>query len=408
MRALDTLIHGAGDVVTTDGSQPEYIGVVDGKFVYLGPADALEAAGFERAPTTSTVDARGGLVLPGLVDCHTHLVFGGDRSGEYALRARGADYLEIAEAGGGIASTMRATRAASDDALVESALPRLRRLISGGVTTVEIKSGYGLDLASELKMLRVAKRVGALAGVDVIATFLGAHTIPPDRRARRAEHVDEIVQSWIPAVAEQGIARFCDVFVERGAFTLAEAERILRAGLDHGLRPKLHVDQLSAGGGAELAAKLGAVSADHLEHISADGIHALAAAGTVAVLLPGATMFLGETARAPARRLLDAGVKVALSTDCNPGTSMTENLPLMTTLGMSLLGMSPDEVIAGVTSSAAAALDLGSTAGRIEVGRAADLVIFDAPSRAHLPYRFGAQLTRLVLKGGRAIYEPAP
>jgi imidazolonepropionase len=409
MRPLDGVVEGAAEIFTADGPPlaDAVVGVHGGRVVHLGPAAELAGAGWAVGPQTVRHDATGGLVTPGLVECHTHLVFGGDRSREYGLRATGVPYLEISRAGGGIAATMRATRAASEEALLAGARARADRLIASGVTTVEIKSGYGLSYDAELKILRVARALGECHPVEVVSTFLGAHTVPPDRRADRQGYLDEVIDQMIPAVAAQGLAQFCDVFVEKGAFSVTEAERVFSAGLAHGLRPKVHADQLSAGGGAELAARMGAVSADHLEHISPEGIDQLAQAGTVAVLLPGAALFLGQDERPPARALLDAGVPVALSTDCNPGTCMTENLLLMLTLGMSRLGMSAAEVLTSVTRSAAAAIGAEDRAGVLALGRPADLAVFDVPSHHHLPYHFGASHTRHVLKAGEPIY-PSP
>lgn len=402
MRAsLDLLLTGAGEVFT-DGAvlTGAVVGVTDGRIAYVGPRSGLADAGFVDA--AETVDLDGALMTPGLVDPHTHLVFAGDRADEYAERARGVPYLEIARRGGGIARTMHATRAASVDTLVALARPRLDALLRCGVTTAEVKSGYGLTAADERKMLEVVRRLDAEHPIDLVATFLGAHTVPPD--VPRRAYLDAVVGEMIPAVAEAGLAEFCDVFVERGAFGIDEARRVLEAGLAHGLRPKVHADQLSAGGGAELAAALGAVSADHLEHVSPAGIDALAAAGTVAVLLPGAAMFLGSDDRPPARRLVERGVPVALSTDCNPGTCHSTNLLLMLTLGMSRLGLSPIEVLDAVTRHAARAVGREAVAGSIAVGRPADLAVFDVPSHRHLPYHFGAVPTRAVYKRGRRVF----
>lgn len=393
---VDLLLRGAGEVF--DGAEVRRdvaVGVRDGTIAWIGPPD-IEA--------DEVVDLDGRLLTPGLVDPHTHIVFGGDRADEYARRAAGASYLEIAAAGGGIAHTMKSTRAASLDALVALARPRLDALLRCGVTTAEVKSGYGLTLDAELKMLEVVRRLDAEHPIDLVATFLGAHTVPPEYKADRARYLDLVVDEMIPAVAAAGLAEFCDVFIEEGAFTLDEAERVLKAGLAHGLRPKVHADQLSPGGGAELAARLGAVSADHLEHVSDFGVALLAEAGTVAVLLPGAAMFLGGDERPPARTLIDHGVRVALATDCNPGTCMTENLLLMLTLGMSRLGMSPSEVLTAVTAHAAQAVGRGDVAGTIAVGRPADLAVYDVPSHRHLPYRFGAIPTARVYKRGRLVY----
>ena len=408
MTPLDLLVVNAAEVFPSAGLPvvPNgEVGLVDGRIAFIGAGGAYAAAGFERTAGTRLVDAAGGLVTPGLVDPHTHLVFAGDRAREYALRARGASYLEIAQAGGGIAHTMRETRAASLSELVALARPRVDRLLAHGVTTAEVKSGYGLDFESELKLLRAIRGLNATHPVDLVPTFLGAHIVPPEHRANREIYVRLLCDELLPAVVKEELAEFCDVFVEDTAFSLEEAERILRRGLSLGLQPKLHVDQLTSGGGAELAARLRATSADHLEHASPAGIEALARAGTAAVLLPGATLFLGQTARPPARALLDAGVPVALATDCNPGPCPTENLPLMLTLGMSLLGMSPEEVLRAVTDRAALAIGRGDRAGALIVGRPADLVVFDVPSHHHLPYHFGINHVRAVLKNGRVVQE---
>lgn len=405
---LDSLLIGAGEVFTAGPAgvlTGVEVGIADGRVAFVGPRAELppDAIG----PDTEQIDLGGRLLTPGLVECHTHLVFAGDRADEYALRATGASYLEIAAAGGGIASTMRATRAADLTTLVQLARPRLDALLSCGVTTCEIKSGYGLDLATELRILRAARALGADHPVRVTTTFLGAHTVPPELRSRRADYLSAVVDEMIPAVAEAGLAEFCDVFVEDGAFSVAEGEKVLRAGLDHGLRPKVHADQLTGCGGAELAASVGAVSADHLEHTGPAGIAAMAEAGTVAVLLPGASMFLGSDDRPPARAFVDAGVPVALSTDCNPGTCMTDNLLLMLTLGMSRLGLSPAEVLEGVTTHAARALGRADASGQIAVGRDADLAIFDVPTHRHLPYHFGRVPTWRVLIDGRIAWKRA-
>lgn len=399
MSTIERLLTGAGEVFTggPDGILTNTaVGITSGRVSFIGPADGVDAK--------QVIDLGGRLLTPGLVDPHTHLVFAGDRADEYAERAAGASYLTIAARGGGIAKTMRATREASVETLVALARPRLDALLRCGVTTAEVKSGYGLTLADELKMLRVIRQLDAEHAIDLVATFLGAHTVPPEYRSDRTKYLDVIIDEMIPAVAAEKLAEFCDVFVEEGAFTLAEAERVLRAGLAHGLRPKVHADQLTPGGGAELAARLHAVSADHLENISDFGIPLLAEAGTVAVLLPGAAMFLGGDERPPARKLIDHKVPVALATDCNPGTCMTENLLLMLTLGMSRLGMTASEVLDAVTRHAARAVGREAVAGTIAVGRPADLAIFDVPSHRHLPYRFGAIPTWQVYKNGALVY----
>lgn len=403
MSAPDLLLTHAGEVFTAAGPplRDTTVAVRDGRVSAITPASEAPPPG----PATQVVDLDGRLLTPGLVECHTHLVFGGDRAGEYAERAAGTPYRDIARRGGGIATTVRATRQADLEALIHAARPRLQRFLAQGVTTAEVKSGYGLDHQTELRILQAVQALDAAQPIDLIGTFLGAHVVPPERRADRDAYVDELIERTLPAVAEAGLARFCDVFVEDTAFSLDEAERILRAGLALGLRPKVHADQLEAGGGAELAAAVGAVSADHLEHISDEGVRALAAAGTVAVLLPGAALFLGQDARAPARRLIEAGVPVALSTDCNPGTCMTEHLQLMLTLGMSRLGMTAREVLEAVTCHAARAIGCEAEAGQIAVGRPADLAVFDVPDHEHLPYHFGPVHTWRVYKRGVEVWR---
>ncbi len=393
---IDTLITGAAELFDGREVHADWaLGLHEGLVAYIGPAAGAP-------PARETLDAQGGLITPGLIDPHTHIVYGGDRAGEYARRATGTSYLEIAAEGGGIAATVRATRDADLEALVALARPRLQALLASGVTTAEVKSGYGLDLESELKILRAVEVLDAEQPIDLVPTFLGAHTVPPG--VDRADYVNLVCEQMLPAVAEVGLAEFCDVFVERGAFTIAEAERVLSAGLVHGLQPKLHADQLSPGGGAELAARMDATSADHLEYISDVGVESLCATKTVAVLLPGAALFLGTDERAPARALIEAGVPVALSTDCNPGTCTTPNLLLILTLGMSRLGMSPLEVLQAVTSHAAQAIRRQKVAGTLAEGRPADVAVFDVPSHRHLPYLFGMPHTRWVLKGGALVY----
>ena len=398
---LDLLITHPSEIFTGADDPAELVGIKDGHVVALNATDMTQHS---VGQDTITINAQDKLVTPGWVECHTHLVFAGDRSGEYAMRAAGANYVEIAQAGGGILHTMRSTRAADFDTLLALARPRMDALLRQGVTTVEIKSGYGLDLATELKILRVARALGESHPIDVITTFLGAHTIPPEYKKNRAGYVRHVIEDMLPAVAAEGLADFCDVFVETIGFTLSEAEAIFRAAQALRMPAKLHADQLTAGGGAELAGRLNAASADHLEHISDKGITAMAQAGTVAVLLPGAGVFLGDDTRPPARRLIDAGVPVALSTDCNPGTCMTENLHLMLTLGMSRLGMSPTEVLLAVTRNAAQALRR-SDAGRLFIGGPADVAIFSVPNRSALPYHFATDHTHTVIKNGQIVYS---
>lgn len=396
---LDVLLEGAAEVFDGEGIlDADTIGIRDGRIAWIGRG---RPAGVGASTQISSVN--GGLVTPGLVDCHTHVVFAGDRADEYAMRAAGAGYLEIAAAGGGIAKTMRATRRATVKQLCDLAWPRLDRLLDFGVTTAEVKSGYGLSVDAEINMLRAVKALDAEHPIDLVGTFLGAHSVPPALRKvanGREIYLDSVINEMLPIVAAEGLAEFCDIFVEQGAFTLEDAERMFEAGLKYGLRPKIHAEQLTCNHGAALAARMGAVSADHLEHLDQAGVDALAEAGTVAVLLPGASVFLGDDHRPPTAALREAGVPIALSTDCNPGTCMTENILLMLTLGMSRLGMSPIEVLQAVTMHAAAAIGRSESAGRLAVGRAADVAVFDVPSHRHLPYHFAVPCVWRVFKGG--------
>jgi imidazolonepropionase len=383
--------------------------VVEGeRIVWVGPTASYPAE-LAEGPATRVLDASGQVVLPGFIDCHTHLIWAGERLDDFDLRVRGVPYAEIAARGGGILSTVAATRAASLEYLCSSALDRLDRMLSFGVTTVEAKSGYGLDLESELKILRAMAALDDLHPIDLVPTFLGAHTIPREYQSDRARYVDLLVEEMLPAVAEENLASFCDVYLEEGvAFEPGEARRILEAARAYGLYPKLHVDQLQAGAGAELSAELGAVSADHLEFVSEAGIEALARAGVVAVLLPGASLFLGARHFAPARRLLDAGVAVAIATDCNPGTSPTESLPLCGSLGSYCLGMRPAEVVRAITIVAARAVGREGEIGSLRPGKLADLVVLEAADYRELVYRFGTSLAAYVFKRGEEVYGEEP
>ncbi|MEO7987846.1 MAG: imidazolonepropionase, partial [Gemmatimonadales bacterium] len=320
------------------------------------------------------MDAAGGTVIPGLVDCHTHLAFAGWRAEEFEQRIRGMTYLDIARQGGGIARTVRLTREASEEALAGRAAGFLGEMLSLGVTTVECKSGYGLDRENELKLLRVYQTLAGTQPVRLVPTFLGAHTVPPEFRERRERYIALLIDELIPQVGTEGLARFCDVFVESSAFTIDEARRILEAGKAAGLRPKLHADQLTSGGGAELAAEVGAASADHLECASDAGIAAMARAGVVAVSLPFASLYLGQPPM-PARKFIDAGVAVAVATDFNPGSAPSYHLPVAMTLACTLQQMTPMEALKGATLYGAKAVGLDSRTGSLEAGKAADFVL---------------------------------
>ncbi len=402
------------------------IACFDGRIVAVAPEaearEALEAAvaggvggAGGRSGDYDTIDATGGTVTPGLVDSHTHLLFGGSREGEIRLRQRGATYLEILAAGGGILSTVAATRAASDEALLAHGRRWLGQMLGNGTTTVEAKSGYGLNTATELRLLAVAGRLAAEGPVDVIPTFLGAHAVPAEVRAAHpgdpaaaAEaYVAAVIGEQLPDVAAQGIARFADVFCEQGVFTADQARRVLLAAAGLGLAPRLHADELAPSGGAELAAELGACSADHLGAPSAAGIAALAASASagrpvVAILLPTVSWFLGLPATEPARTLIEAGVPVAVATDFNPGTSPVASMPLALTAAALTLRLSPSECLVAATVNAAAALRLDDR-GTLVPGRRADVVVWDVPTHAQLPYWAGAALARTVVVGGRVV-----
>ncbi len=399
VRASDAPPEAGALGIVPDGA----LAVAGGRIVWLGPDADLEAA-VTVGPATRVVDAGGRVVMPGVVECHTHVVFGGDRAAEFQMRVAGRSYQEIAAAGGGIRSTVRDTRAASHEELFERGRRHLGWLLRYGVTTVEVKSGYGLSLHDELRILEVYRDLADVVPQTLVPTLLGAHTVPDEYRAGSGggpdAFVDLVVEGMIPEAAARGLACFCDVFVEEGAFTLAQARRVLEAGLEHGLRPKLHVDQLSGGGGAELAAEVGAVSADHLDHVSDQGIAALAAAGVTAVLLPGAVFFLGLHEFAPARRLLEAGVRVALSTDFNPGTCYTENVFLMGTIASTQMKMTAAEVLLALTINAAHAVGLAEEIGSLEVGKRADVLILNTTSHLTIPYHWGVNPVTTVLKDG--------
>lgn len=345
-------------------------------------------------------DAGGRLVVPGLVDCHTHLAFAGWRQDEFEQKLLGRTYLDIAKAGGGILSTVARTRAASERELTDRAAGFLAEMARLGVTTVEAKSGYGLDLETELRLLRVYRSLELIGPARVVATFLGAHTVPAEYRTRRGAYIDLVINEMIPAAAADGIARFCDVFVEESAFSVEEGRRILLAGKAARLLPKLHADQLSSCGGAELAAEVGAVSADHLERISVAGIAAMKASGVVAVSLPLASLYLGH-APLPARRILEAGLPLAVATDFNPGSAPSFHLPFAMMLACTLQRMTPAEVLKGATLVAAQALGLQRRIGSLEPGKAADFAVIDAESVNHWMYHCRANACVRTVVGGR-------
>ena len=356
----------------------------EGRILYAGPATVAPAL-----VADETIDCEGRWITPGLIDPHTNLIFGGDRAHEFEMRLAGASYEEIARAGGGIVSTMRATRAASEDDLVAAALPRLDALIAEGATTIEVKSGYGLSLEHEIKCLRAARRLASERPVRIVTTFLGAHALPPEWSADADGYINEICDRMIPAVAVENLATAVDAFCEGVGFTTAQTRRVFEAGRAHGLAVKLHAEQLSNQHGAALAAEFGALSADHLEHLDAEGVAAMARAGVVATLLPGAFYFVRETRLPPIDNLRGAGVPIALASDCNPGTSPLTSLLLAMNMAATLFRLTVDECLAGVTREAARALGLLSETGTLEAGKACDLAIWDVERPAELVYRMG-------------------
>ena len=367
----------------------------DSLIEWIGPRSQVPSADYAQVH-----DLQGAWVTPGLIDCHTHTVFGGNRSGEFEQRLQGVSYAEIAAQGGGIASTVRATRAASEDELFASAEKRLRSLLRDGVTTVEIKSGYGLDLVNERKMLRVARRLGEALPVSVRATCLAAHALPPEYKDRTDDYIEHICSEMLPALAAQGLVDAVDAFCEYLAFSPAQVERVFKVAQQLGLPVKLHAEQLSSLHGSSLAARYPALSADHLEFMTEEDAIAMAAAGTVAVLLPGAFYFLRETQLPPMEALRKHGVKIAIASDLNPGTSPALSVRLMLNMACTLFRMTPEEALAGATQHAATALGMGDTHGSLEVGKVADFVAWQIDRPADLAYWLGGELDKRVVRHG--------
>jgi imidazolonepropionase len=393
----ELFLGGLGGV---DGTSLEdaYLAIADGRIRDFGADSAAPRA-------DRMIDAEGGAVVPGLIDSHTHLVFSGSREDEFVARAQGRSYLEIAAAGGGILRTVRAVRETSLEDLVAQALPRLRRMLANGVTTAEVKSGYGLTAADEIKMLEAVRMLSELQPIELVPTYLAAHTLPPEYRDRREAYVDLVVSDELMGrVASEKLAEFCDVFCEASAFTLAESRRVLERGKELGLAPRMHADQLTQMGASRLAAELGCVTAEHLEHIDEGGIEALGARSVIAGLLPGCSFYLGVPP-APARRIIDAGVPVAIATDYNPGSSMVESLPLVLSIACTQMRMTPREALAGATSNAARALKREGRIGRIAEGMEADLLVLEVETIDRWLSQVGRNAVRIVLKKGRVVYE---
>ncbi|NGP59818.1 imidazolonepropionase [Paenibacillus thiaminolyticus] len=414
---IDLLIHNIGTLITMQGSRGPRTGremsevgavrkgavaIRDGLIVAAGPEDDVMAdiggLAIERKH-----DAQGLLVTPGLIDPHTHLVHGGSREHELALKLKGMSYLEILAQGGGILSTVRATRQATEEELYAKAKASLDIMLSFGVTTAEAKSGYGLTLEDELKQLRVAHRLNREHPVDLVSTFMGAHVVPEEYKGRSGEFVKVVIEQMLPEVKRQGLAEFCDVFCEHGVFSVDESEQILLAAKELGFGLKIHADEIEPIGGAQLAGKLGCISAEHLIAASDEGLEAMRQAGVVAVCLPATSFNLRLTNHARARDMIEMGLAIALSTDYNPGSSPTEALQLVMTLGCLNLGMTPEEVLTAVTINAAHAIGRADTVGTLEAGKQADLVIFKADNLAYLPYHFGINHVHTVFKRGNVV-----
>jgi imidazolonepropionase len=377
------------------------IAIEDGKIKEIGEAEKL----YQKYPEAEGLDCQNCWALPGYVDPHTHPVFYRTREEEFEMRIQGKSYEEIAAAGGGIRNSVRAFRKASFDELVELTYYRISEFLKYGTTTIEAKSGYGLSTEDELKSLRVLKKVSELLPITIVPTFLGAHEVPDEYRDNREAYIELLIKEMIPAVAEEKLAVFCDVFTEENVFSVEESERILIAAKDYGLIPKLHADELSYLGGAELAARVRAVSADHLLMVSDEGIQAMKEAGVIPVLLPGTAFFLGKSQYAPARKMIEAGLPVALATDYNPGSSFTQNLHLIQTIAGIYMKMLPAESLWATTLNSARAILKEKEVGSLEVGKFADITLMEIPNYRTIPYHYGMNPVRMVLRRGQVVYR---
>jgi len=414
MVPLDLIIKNARQIISPsfdDSGKSEWdvvegnsIACANGKIVSVAPFDALREQ-YSVSNRTTMINAENAVVAPGFVDPHTHPVFFGTRENEFEMRIRGKTYQDIARAGGGILYSVRQVRQASQQQLIDHALPFLDRFLEHGTTTIEAKSGYGLSLDDEIKSLQVIRELNRLHPLDLVPTFLGAHEIPDEYRDKRQDYIDLVIHDMIPRVAEEGLAEFCDIFCEGHVFNRHEAETILTAASDAGLKLKIHADQLSSSGGSEIAARLHAVSADHLDYFSNDAVEAFKRSGTVPVLLPGAVFFLGLSRYAPARTMLDAGLPVAIATDFNPGSCMTESMAMMMTLSCIYMKMLPEEAWLAATAHASRAIDRSGQIGTLVPGSQADLVLWNIPNYKYLPYHFGINHADCVIKKGTVVWK---
>ncbi|MEI4832544.1 imidazolonepropionase [Bacillus sp. FJAT-53711] len=373
--------------------------IENGLIQAVGTTKEIEERYAEKLHTADVVDASNHLVTPGLVDPHTHVVYGGSREREFEMRLEGATYMDIMNAGGGIHATTRMTREATEEELIEQTTHRLDSFLAHGVTTVEGKSGYGMNLETELKQLRVMKKLQEKHAIDIVPTFMGAHAVPPEFKEKEDEFVDYLIDEMLPVVAKEQLAEFNDVFCEKGVFTPEQSDRILEAGKRFGFTPKIHADEIAPYGGAELAAKAGAISAEHLLKASDEGIRAMAKAGTIACLLPATALYLREEAAA-GRKMIDAGVAVAISTDCNPGSSPTTSMPLVMNLACILMRLTPAEALTAATYNAACAINRQEKVGSLEVGKQADIVLWNVKNYQELQYLFGVNHVKSVWKKG--------
>jgi imidazolonepropionase len=411
MKSIDLLLKNIGQLLTMEADGPRRgsemntlplitdaaLGINNGKIVFVG-----KAAETGHLKAKHEINCEGKLVTPGLVDPHTHLVFGGSREHELALKQQGVPYLEILKRGGGILSTVEATRKASEEELYKKAAFHLDRMLSYGITTIEAKSGYGLDRETELKQLRVAKRLSQHHKIDLVSTFLGAHAIPTSHQNRSDKFLEEML-SLLDEISQEELAEFVDIFTETGVFTVKQSQKYLQKAKNKGFDLKIHADEIDPLGGTELAVDLGAVSADHLVGASDEGINQLGSSSTIAVLLPGTTFYLGKNNTARARKMIECGAAVSLATDFNPGSSPTENLQFIMTLAVLHLKMTPEEIWNAVTVNAAYAINRGDSAGQIAIGRDADVIIWDAPNYMYLPYHYGVNHMNTVLKKGEIV-----